>query len=246
MSSYTSAITCINSVDEQNMEKLVILSSSNSKGNSQETILIKDDNILNKQDHCASTKYRHNPNSKSGDPRRGKKSSSTRIVANEDRPCNHGLGAIGGSCTTTSTTAPPTSVRFDKVIVRNYHKRTGDHPASGRSGVPTSTVQAWKYSPHEIETSVETYESCRVGRRQSRHQVQMPGEVHFESLRNEFNVSIRETLRLQDEVERTQRHNRMKALSQQPRRRRRKMVDEIVKTTDRGFRKLFVSNGHYK
>lgn len=140
---------------------------------------------------------------------------------------------------TTNNTTTRSGVKFDKVIIRNYNLTIADNP-SCTSGVPIGL--SWEYDPQPIEMSVEAYESCRDGRRRRRNQMQMPGQLRFDLLRNEFDVSIREILRVQEEVERAQRI-RIKALSQQQNwGRRREMADKIIKTANRRFRTLLISN----
>mmetsp|Transcript_25271 Transcript_25271/g.37809 ORF Transcript_25271/g.37809 Transcript_25271/m.37809 type:complete len:309 (+) Transcript_25271:7-933(+) len=141
--------------------------------------------------------------------------------------------AVADSCSATSSRK---SVKFDKVFIRSYNMTIAYHP-SCTSGVPVGL--SWEYDPQHFEMSVEAYESSRDGNRRSKSQMLIPRDIRVDLLR-EFNVSMREIFRANDEVERAQR-KRMKALSQ-PRRKRREMVDRIIKTANRGFRKVVESN----
>jgi len=159
-------------------------------------------------------------------------SSGTRIMLAPDDDAHH----RDETSSNRSTSTAASSVKFDKVTIRSYNMTIADNP-SCTSGIAVGL--SWEYDPQEVEMSVEAYESSRDGNRRSKSQMLIPRDIRVDLLR-EFNVSMREIFRANDEVERAQR-KRMKALSQ-PRRKRREMVDRIIKTANRGFRKVVESN----
>ncbi len=168
-----------------------------------------------------------------------------RIVADGDAdacpspPPSQNTSSSTASISSSSASASAT-VKFDKVIIRNYNDDyCGDDPHSYTTSGGTTVAGSFSSSeeqhvPQQIEMSVEAYESCRDGKRRSKeHQMHMEvlGQHDTANLRgHQISFSVR------DEVERAQRQ-RIKNLSQ-PRKQRRQMVDKIVKTANRGFRQM--------
>ena len=98
------------------------------------------------------------------------------------------------------------SIKFDKVIIREYNRNVGDNP-SVSAGPPLGL--AWEYNPDMAALALEEYESTRGPRRTSK-QMAMPRSVREEMLRKEWGVkqsdiaqAVRESLRIKNSRRRT-------------------------------------------
>mmetsp|Transcript_1108 Transcript_1108/g.1512 ORF Transcript_1108/g.1512 Transcript_1108/m.1512 type:complete len:257 (-) Transcript_1108:38-808(-) len=78
------------------------------------------------------------------------------------------VDSSSSSSTTTSSTSSSISsltdrsVKFDKVIIREYDVTVGDNPSCS-GGVPISL--SYEYNPHHKEISIDQYEDARIGQR---------------------------------------------------------------------------------
>eukprot|EP00562_Extubocellulus_spinifer_P010901 CAMPEP_0178504628 /NCGR_PEP_ID=MMETSP0696-20121128/18694_1 /TAXON_ID=265572 /ORGANISM="Extubocellulus spinifer, Strain CCMP396" /LENGTH=364 /DNA_ID=CAMNT_0020133875 /DNA_START=140 /DNA_END=1234 /DNA_ORIENTATION=- len=98
------------------------------------------------------------------------------------------------------------SIKFDKVIIREYNRSVGDNPSV--SGGPPLGL-SWEYNPDMAALALEDYESTRGPRRTSK-QMAMPRSVREEMLRKEWGVkqtdiaqAVRESLRIKNSRRRT-------------------------------------------
>ena len=119
------------------------------------------------------------------------------------------------SCNSSDSSSCSSSIKFDKITIRNYNRTITDNPSCS-SGAPIGL--SWEYDPQHIEMPIDTYESIRDGYRRSKQQMQIPENVRFDLLRNEFNVPVQEIVNMTNNVRLIQRQ-RIKTATQPQRNR---------------------------
>jgi len=112
------------------------------------------------------------------------------------------------STSTTSSAASTSTVRFDKVQIREYTITIGDNPCCS-SGPPLSLD--WRYNTTHEDATVDSFESTRAGLRRMKSQMMIPASVRHNMLRNEWDVSMNDIIKATKEIAAIQNHRHKSA-----------------------------------
>lgn len=112
-----------------------------------------------------------------------------------------------------ASSSSSSSVCFKNVEIREYCITIGDNP-SCTSGCPISL--GWEYNENLQALPLDFFEANRVGRRRQIHQMKMPANMRYDTLRD-WNVSTRDILVAQKQCEEVKKQ-RMNTLRKEQRR----------------------------
>mmetsp|Transcript_14677 Transcript_14677/g.16705 ORF Transcript_14677/g.16705 Transcript_14677/m.16705 type:complete len:194 (+) Transcript_14677:135-716(+) len=88
---------------------------------------------------------------------------------------------------TSSSQCSTSSVKFDKVMIREYQLTAGDNPSCS-SGVPICLN--WQYD-NEEEITLDLYETHR-GERRAFNEMKLPAAIRYSILKNDWGISMSE------------------------------------------------------